>query len=413
MNTIVLSFGLAALLSQAPAEPVAPSSVKLTLLPFATLSGDVPSRAGTKAAGMLATEFKSAESAQIVEPKKAGKEGDGAAEALAAARKSVDEAKDLRKKRKFRLAEETLTRALSTFREKAAAVTDIAEVVDAYALLSAIEFNTGRDEAGQKSLATALGLSPDRDLPLAATSPLFSKVVADARKVVKDSAKATVQLESTPSGAVFLDGLPVGSTPLLVKDVPVGVHFWRIALPSGETLGGTLEASAGKPTKVSAVSNTKDPQARVLSALSQNKLDADLVAGAKEQLALAQADWLVVGALSKEGRGLALDAFLFTGKEGQLRRLPRLQFDTELLSAGVEFYNLAGLVAQKGAQAGEPVKVPSAVSDKISGAVKLAEVKYGVSANKEAADVAIEPEPTKDTGPRKPLEKVRTPLKKQ
>lgn len=395
--------------TEAPAAP----APKLVVVPFATLSGDVPPRAGLKAAGMLSTEFKSAETVQLLEAKRDAK-ADPAAEALGNARKAVASAVELRKKRKFRLAEEELTKALGLYKANAAGVLDIGEVVDAHALLSAVQYNTGRDEEGLKSLTAALSLAPDRELPLASTSSLFSRVVLETRRAVKTSPTGSLQVESLPSGALSVDAVPLGGTPLMVKEVPPGTHYWRVALPSGEVLGGVVDVSSGKVTKVSVAAESKDPEARLLSVLSQNKLDNELVSAAKEHAKGTQADLVVFGALSKEGKGLALDAFVFSAAGAEVRRLPRATFDTELLSAGMEFYNLAGQMAQKGAKVGEAVKLPSAVAAGSSSGPKVADAKYGVQPGKDvASDTEVGPEPVKDEGARKPVDSKRVPLKKK
>lgn len=412
MLLFVSSVSLAAEPEAAPAP--AGAAPKLAILPFAALGGDVPQRTGPKAAGMLTTEFKNVESIQLLDTKKAAA-ADPWADGLAAARKSVEEAKDLRKKRKFRLADEALGKAIDAYRKGAPGVTDVAEVSDAYALWSAVQYNTGRDEEGAKSLNTAIAMAPDRDLPLAATSPLFSRVVADTKKGIKANAKNTLAIESTPAGgAVFVDGIPLGGSPLQVKDVPAGLHFWKVALANGETVGGVVDVVAGKPAKVSGASTTKDPESRMLAQLAQNKIDAELVAAAKDQAKELSADLLLFGALSKEGKGLALDSFLYVVASNEVRRLQRTSFDGELLNAGMEFYNLAGTL--KNAKAGDVVKVPSAVvNGPAPNGTKLAEAKYGVQPGKEIAlDGEVEATPGKDDGPRKPLEgKSRAPLKKK
>ncbi len=98
-----------------------------------------------------------------------------------------------------------------------------------------------------------------------------------------------------------------------------------------------------------------------------------------------------------------------------MRRLPRAQFDIELLSAGVEFYNLAGQLATKGAKSGEFVKVPGTVLTNLGpSGVKLAEARYGVQPGKELIDLGEPDAPAKDDGPRKPLgDGKRVPLKKK
>ncbi len=395
-------------LAQAPAT----AAPKLVVVPFATLSGDVPPRAGLKAAGMLSTEFKSAETVQLLDLKRDQK-ADPHTEAVASARKSVAQAVDLRKKRKFRLAEEELNKALALYKANAAGITDIGEVADAHALLSAVQYNTGRDEEGAKSLTAALALAPDRELPLAATSPLFAKVVLDARRALKTAPTGSLHLESTPSGAVTVDAVPLGGSPLVVKEVPAGTHYWRIALPSGEVLGGAVDVAAGKMTRITAAAESKDPEARILSALSQNKIDGDLVAAAKDHAQASQADLVVFGALSREGKGLALDAFVFSAASSEVRRLPRAAFDTELLSAGMEFYNLAGNMAKAGGRAGEAVKVPAQVAAATSTGIKTAEVKYGAQPGKDIVSENEPSEPAKDDGARKPVDGKRSPLKKK
>ena len=397
----------------------APATVqKLGVLPFASLSGDVPARAGQKASGMLSTELKNAEGLSFVDLRKAASGDTANSDALEGARKLVDEAKELRKKKKFRLAGESLTKAVAAYRANASHVTDIAEVVDAYALLSAVQYNTGRDDEGAQSLKTALALAPDRELPLAATSQLFARVVADTRKGIKDAPKGVLQLETTPSGApVAVDGVALGNSPLQVKDVPAGVHFWRATLPNGETLGGITEVAAGKTAKVSGTSQSKDPESRLLSAVSQNRLDAELVKAAQELAASSGLDLLVFGTLSKEGKNLALDAFVYAAKGNEVRRLNRASFDTELLSAGVEFYNLAGQLSAKGSKSGDAVKVPASVLTNLGpSGVKLAEAKYGVPPGKGELDLGEEPAAAaaKEEGPRKPLgDGKRKPLQKK
>ncbi len=389
---------------------------RLTVIPFASLTGDVPVRAGSKALGMLTTEFKSADTFALIDGKKS--QGSGAAEtALETARKEVTSAQELRGKKKFRLAEEALTRAIAAYRDGLAALTEVGEVVDALALLSAVQFNTGRDDEGAKNLRQALILAPDRELPLAATSPLFARVVADTRKAIKAGPRGSLLLETSPSNApVLLNGLALGATPLVVTEVPPGLHFWRATLPSGEVVSGAVEVTAGKQTKAAAASASKDPETRVLTALAQNKLDKELVEAAKEHVKATNSDFLVFGALSKEGKSLKLDSFLFTAASGDVRRMARTSFDTELLSAGMEFYNLAGELAKKAGQVGEQVRVPEPVSPSLmASASKQTEAKYGVVPGAElSTEVGEVGETGKDEGPRKPIEqKRRAPLRRQ
>lgn len=396
-------------------EPAAAPS-KWTVVPFAALSGDVPQRSGAKAAAMLVAELKNLDGVTVVDAKKPAL-ADPHAEGLDRARKAVEHAKELRGKRKFRLADEALNKAIADYKASAPGVADVGELVDAWALLSAVQYNTGRDDEGSKSLQLALALAPARELPLAKTSTLFSRVVEDTRKQVQASGKGSLLIESMPSGAgVFVDGVPLGSTPLSVKDVPPGQHLWKVQMPSGEALGGVAEVASGKTAKVEARSTAKDPESKLLASLSQNKVDADALAAAKEQAAGTGADYVWFGALARDGKNLSLESFVLAAAGGEVRRLPRSSFDSELLSAPMAFFSLAGQVAQQGAKMGEAMKVPGAVTQGSLTGTKLAEARYGVPFGKETLEVEAAVEPTgKDEGPRHPVDpnKKRAPLQKK
>jgi hypothetical protein len=177
----------------------------------------------------------------------------------------------------------------------------------------------------------------------------------------------------------------VGSTPLLVREVPPGLHAWSVQLATGELAGGLVDVQPGKPAAVrgQAIAE-KDAQVRLLVSLAQNRLDAEALAGARDEAKATGADYVIFGALSRDGKGLALDSFLFAAASGALRRLTRAQLDQELLSAGVQFFAIAGELSEKGAAAGEAVKVPASVSPSLLPASPpVAEAKYGAEPGKD------------------------------
>ena len=396
---------------------------KLVVIPFAALSGDVPARAPAKAAAMLTTELKGVESLEVVSaPKAEGKHGqDRDQEALAAARAEVEKAKALRGKRKFKAAEQALRAALDQYRLAAGALPEVGEVADAWALLSAVLYNTGRDEEGLAALNAALALGPSRELPLAQTSALFARVVAEARKGVQAGPRGTLLAESTPAGATFvLDGVALGPTPMEVKDVPAGSHAWKVQLPTGERLGGTVEVAGGKQAKVSARAPVEDAESRAVASLAANTVDDALVKAVSEQARAAEAELALFGALSRSGSQLQFDLFLFTaGQKPVVRRLPTLSFDPDLLEAGMKFYELAGEFKARGTGLGDAVRVPSPVSlETLANKPKLSSATYGVApraaSDEPSLDDAVTPTtPATPAGPRAPLEgQKRKPLKR-
>ena len=419
---LLLASALLARPALAEPEPGAPAP-SVVVLPFAALSGDVPPRACAKAAAMVSKELEGVETLKLVAAPRheASKPTDRDQEALSRARAGVEEAKALRAKRKFKAAEKALRDALDQYRLAASALQEVGEVADAWALLSAVLYNTGRDEEGLQALTAALVLAPSRELPLAQSSALFSRVVADARKNVQSSARGTLLAESTPSGATLvLDGIPLGRTPLEVKDVPPGQHAWKVELPTGERLGGTVDVAAGKQSKVAARPPVEDAEDRALASLAANTVDEAAVKAMTEQARAAEAELVLFGAVSRAGKGLQLDAFLLTvGPKPTVRKLATLSSDVDLLEAGMRIYELAGRLKTEGPGIGDLVRIPSPVSvETLASKPKVAQAAYGVAPREASSDEPSLDEPTPAAGPagppqpRKPLEQKRVPLKK-
>lgn len=413
-HLFVLSMALVALPALGGSEP---SKLRLVVVPFASLSGHIPLGAGAKAHSMLVTELKSTGAFTVVVEPKQQINVDSAREALVKARAHVEKAKTLRAKHQIPGAAAALASALEAYTAAATALPDVNEVVDCYTLASAVAYAAGRDEDGQRALSSALALAPDRELPLAKTSPLFARVVAEARRALEAGPKGALLVSSTPSNApVTLDGHLVGATPLSMQDVPPGPHLWTAALSTGETVGGVVEVTAGRTAELIGRPSRLDATARLLDVVAKNRLDEAVVVAARELARESQAELVVFGALSAEGKGLALDAFALasdasggaSGDASATRRLPRRSFDVELLSAGMELFGLAGELAQSRAALGALVPLPARVSESLTGAVQVTEAKYGAPAKAPstgAIDAASEL-PAAPVGPRR-----RVPLK--
>src|SRR5262245_50040417 len=92
---------LAAVSAQAEDQP----KPKVAVVSFAALSGDVPQRAGQKAASMFSSELRNTGGFEVLDPPAVPAANPTLAD-LEAARAAFKEARELREKRKFRLAEE-------------------------------------------------------------------------------------------------------------------------------------------------------------------------------------------------------------------------------------------------------------------------------------------------------------------
>jgi hypothetical protein len=60
-----------------------------------------------------------------------------------------------------------------------------------------------------------------------------------------------VFVDSRPRGArVFIDGKPVGTTPLSVPDIRIGSHVVRLELPDHQIWSATTTVTAGQQSRV-------------------------------------------------------------------------------------------------------------------------------------------------------------------
>ncbi|MCI0573973.1 MAG: PEGA domain-containing protein [Myxococcaceae bacterium] len=392
--------------------PALADGPRVAVVPFAALTGDVPPGAGAKAAGMLATELRSAGAGESAATETQESTLTSAA-TLVRARSAVQEAQSLREKRKVRAAADTLARALEDYAGAAAHMEDVSEVADAWTLRAAVQYAAGRDAEAEASLTRALALAPGRRLPLTLTSPLFAREVERLRQAVRGGPHGRVVIESTPPGAtVAVDGVAYGATPLRLKDVPPGTHLWRVRLPSGEWVGGTVEVTASKEARVQAEAAGTSPDARIATLLARNRLDTELLAAARASAAARRAEALLIGTLRRDGASLSLEAFVFQAASGELRRLPRTTFDEDLLSAGQQFLSLASELA-RGGTLGEAVTLPAPVTTAALASPAWAEKAFDPQEGSGPAQPTQGPGASerKDEGARQPLK--RAPLRRQ
>ncbi|MCP3103588.1 PEGA domain-containing protein [Myxococcus sp. K15C18031901] len=379
-----------------------PSRKKVVVLPFQAVSGDVPARAGPRLAARLASEVHGAQGLALVEatPPSSGAEPAPTPDVLTTARAAVREATAARDTRDFARADAALSRALDAY---AQGLPEAAELADTYALRAAVRFATGRDDEATLDLSNALAVAPDRDLPLAATSPLFTHTVERVRTTLGAQPPGTVRFDAMPPGiAVTLDGVPVGPAPVRVTQVPPGAHLWRAALPSGDTVGGIVEARSGAEATVTIQPSGTGPSATLAHALADNRLDTAALQAAAELGRAAGADLVIVGTLSRAGPGLAVDTFLVAPGDAAPRRLPRMAMDLELLDAGAPLRTLVAAVATRGLEAGLAESVPLSPTPGFSRPARPTQATY-TPPSPERARPAATPERRPEQPIRKPL----------
>ncbi|MGI5865370.1 MAG: PEGA domain-containing protein [Myxococcales bacterium] len=351
---------LALLVGLILASPAA-AATKIAVVPFAPLTGDVPVRAGGKAAMLLAGELKNVGE---VAPLELAIETDAkAAKALQEARDAVTAAQKLEARRKFGAAAAAYRQALERYEEAAPLVADVNEVSDAHVALAVVHYLTGDDEVGERELANAIALTPKRTFPGEETSKLFAATVARVREKLLAAPTATLQIESIPAGAqVLIDGREMGRTPLTLRAIPPGKHLWRVLLPTSEPVGGLVQLSPSEHVTAKAELHGSSPVTKLNALLATNSLSPAVAEAAKEAAATVEADLVAFGALLGRGDDLVLESFLYSPSQNIITRLPQKSFDSELISAGMELYNVAGDIGGRTQNLGTPEALPCKVS---------------------------------------------------
>ncbi|MCP3139044.1 PEGA domain-containing protein [Pyxidicoccus xibeiensis] len=397
---------LALLLGALPASAQPGASRKVAVLPFQAVSADVPARAGPRVTARLVSEVHATEGLTVATPARAP--GEAPPEPpLVTARAAVKEAIAARAARDFPRANAALTRAVEAYAAGAAALTDTAELADAYALRAAVRYATGRDSEAAASLTQALTIAPGRPLPLAESSPLFARMVDNVREAQQAQPRGGVRFDSVPHGlAVTLDGQPVGLAPVRVTGVPPGAHLWRAVLPSGEAVGGVVDVASEREATVTVRPAGTGPEAALALALAGNRVDAAALEAASALGRAAGADLVVFGTVSRAGSGLTLESFVLAPGDKAPRRLPRLSVDVELLEAGTPLRAQVAALAARGVEAGVTEPLPVVPAASTSSPPRVSQVAYPKSPER----VRTTEKPAPQQSDRKPLAPVRKPL---
>jgi hypothetical protein len=346
------------------------------VLPFASVRATATRQNGERIAEMVRTELKANDSVTLVtspdEPApKASKKAPPPPprssfavtkneRALAEARNSLAEAKDLSKHLKFKPALDAYQAAIQNF-EANAAYADFGELSDAYLSLAVDQFRAGKEREVEHTLASVIRLDPDHSLD-ENYPPVFQRIFQATKKRLLAQPKGGVRAESTPPGATaIVDGREIGPTPVLIKDLVPGTHFIKLISGGIPVFATKIDVPSADVAHVSAQvrgggTNEPEPEAAplptgpvgsIVAALSNNTIDEAMLKQAADAAARASADFVVLGGVLKKENTLTATGHLFDVKHRHLCQVMRVSFDAELLGAQLEIYKLANDIAGK------------------------------------------------------------------
>jgi tetratricopeptide (TPR) repeat protein len=142
-----------------------------------------------------------------------------------------------------------LESAASAFEKALPHTGDLEVLVDALVFLGTTLRELGREEDGRAAFVRVLSLDPTHALDETIHPPEVIAAFEAAREEAAARPSGRLDVASAPPLAeVFLDGRPVGRTPLTLTDVPVGAHALRLEMDGHQPFASQIRVDASGAT---------------------------------------------------------------------------------------------------------------------------------------------------------------------
>ncbi len=337
---------------------VALGKSKVVVFPVVPLAGEVDAGPAREMSEALVDELKGSDNIEVV----IGSEPAAAVSAEASGRRPTksdnayrvalrelaDGARQAQRLR-FPQAIRALTQGIAGLTDNLDLLEDYRQLVDAYVLLAVAHFRRGQQAAGTDVLEDVARLVPDLELDPAQYPPVFLNVFADVQKRALERPRGSLHVTSAPAGAkVFLNGKPMGTTPLLIEEVIPGANHLVVRLDDA-AWGRVVKVTEGRTTEQHANLGAGGPDAPLTlgDAMAANRLDREARATARRLGREQGGDYVLLAVIGK-GKGVyAVGSVLGSTRNGKWETLAPAAPDFDMLSTAIEAHNIARDVAAK------------------------------------------------------------------
>jgi|GEM_PF-2131038 len=227
-------------------------------------------------------------------------------------------------------------------------ISDLAMLSEAHILLATAYFQDGEEDEADDNLSKAIHYAPQRKLSPRKYPPIFIRSYERAKFNVLRRPRARLEIKSGKNAQIFLDGRPMGKSPLLLKDVLPGNHWVRAQSPGEDPIvkrllvrsRKTIAVNLGEADGAEAASAPAETSGLV-GAVSINEVTRSHVAQVQAVGRKRRVDFVLVGGINKSRTAYNVHSVLVNVKTGDVGRLTSVAFDLDLLTAQIEVYKLA------------------------------------------------------------------------
>lgn len=125
------------------------------------------------------------------------------------------------------------------------------DLLDAYLTLGLVNRSMGNVGEARQAFLEALRLDPYYKLDSRAFSPSVINLFENVRSSAELVSKGTIKVDAKPKVTeVYLNGISKGVTPLVIKDVPAGVHYLKLSANKYSTVYKKINVDNGKTLSV-------------------------------------------------------------------------------------------------------------------------------------------------------------------
>lgn len=319
----------------APEAAEAPEATKILVIPYQPIFRSAKQKSVDKATGYLSEELGSKDTIQVL---RAGVAIEGQPQpSMDAVNEALEKAAAAEADHRIGDAIELRSRIINLMTQNASALPDDATFILAHHQLARALMWAGRDEDAKKMIDVAARMEPKFELPANEYSRLYRKWFRSRRKDLRREPRGELLVRSVLPGAIIsIDGREMDVAPIKLTQVLPGKHLISAKLdgvaPSRTVV--QVDAREAQEATIGFGETVGGPSiGAVADAVTENKLPTSAVQAAETAGRAAEAEWVVLGGLAKDGDHFNVHTYLLKVGSGKLAPINVTQFDSMLLTA--------------------------------------------------------------------------------